>query len=119
MSRTSVYPEDFATVLSETVVGHRVVSAKEDSITLDNGVMVTLSGSSDCCAWGDVSVLASTLANTEHVITAVTENEQGMGATWFVMADAHQVLQLTGDWDPSNGYYFYGFYVYVEEATNE
>lgn len=117
INKTSVDPWGFPSLLAETVVGHRVVSAEDDSITLDNGVKVTLTGSSDCCAWGDVSVLASTLAKTEHVITAVTESEEGdQSARWFIMADTHEVLQLSGEWESSNGYYFYGFYLTVEDT---
>ena len=113
MSKVSVYPEELTGVLAKTIVGHRVVSAENDVITLDNGVTVTLTGSSDCCAWGDISVLAETLANTEHVITAVAESGGDESATWFILADTHQVLRLSGEWEPSNGYYFYGFYVEV------
>lgn len=107
------YPDQFPSKLAELVVGHRVVSARGDSITLDRGVTVTLEGSSDCCAWGNIEVLAQTLANTEHVVTSVAESSEDESATWFIMADAHQVLQLSGEWDPSNGYYFYGFYITV------
>lgn len=112
----SVYPEEFRSELESTLVGHRIVAASGNTVTLDNGQKYRLEGSSDCCAWADISVLAETLANSEHVITSVTQEFESDEATWFIMADTHNVLQIDGEWNESNGYYFYGFSI---EATSE
>lgn len=111
----SSYPEYFVDDLKSVVVGKRIVAAKDNIVTLDDGTKYALEGSSDCCAWAGINVIADTLANSEHVITAVYENMEDSNATWVIMADAHKVLQIEGEWNESSGYYFYGFSI---EATN-
>lgn len=120
---TSAYPYEFGSLLEGIVVGQKIVAADGDKITLSNGTTVRLTGSSDCCAWGSVDVLAASLVDTDHVITSVKEkdttdpNERYTDqASWFIMADHQKVLQIDGEWDPSSGYYFYGFYVDVVPA---
>ena len=111
--RDSVYPEDLAPALEKLVVGHRIVAAKDDTLTLDNGVTITIDGSSDCCAWGDASL--GPLVNSESVITSVTytEDDRDEKAQVFLLTNAGPALVINQEWDASNGYYFYGLYLTV------
>ena len=118
---THVYPEEFTNSITELVVGQKIVSVIGDTFTLDNGKMVTLTGTSDCCAWGDIGVDAATFIGVDHVITSVKEvmHEHYREAQWFLLADMREVLRLSGEWDESNGYYMYGFNIQVRETSND
>ena len=124
-------PENVA-ALSESVVGHRIVSAeKQDSLprsgdsfrwrndglllTLDDGRRVALANSDDCCAHTELEAFLLHPERVEHVITGVGTTD---GYTrWHVYADAGDVLELTVGWSSGNPFYYgYGFEIDVLPA---
>lgn len=113
-----------AEALAKEVVGHRIVSVEKIveskrwyenvyvEIHLDNGKVVFLEDSHDCCAYTQVNKFLLNAANIDHVITGVsTENDY---ETWHIYASMGDVLTLDVGYDPSNGYYAYGFDIQVK-----
>lgn len=113
MSRQSIEHEELADRLREVVIGHRLISVDGETITLDNGTRIKISGSSDCCAWGDATL--GKIVDSEHVITGVRSVDDGnkSEATVFLMTDAGSAMEIAQEWDESSGYYFYGLYFTV------
>lgn len=112
--------EDFA----EKIVGHRIVKveATEEGrwhggiqFTLDDGRVVELGDTSDCCAYTvleDFKVLAD-LSEVDHVITAVT-TEDGY-QKWHIYASGIPVVDLDVAWSEGSGYYGFGFSITVKD----
>lgn len=119
-----------AWALADAVVGHRIVSAENGSLsvdlygsgrvydasglilTLDNGSRVLMRGQGDCCAFAEVEAFLLNPCLVDHVITGVA-TEDGY-QKWFVYADMGDVLKLTVDWSSGNfPYYAYGFSIHV------
>lgn len=117
----SIEQDQLADKLREVVIGRKLVSADGDVITLDNGTKIRIEGSSDCCAWGAATV--GKIIDSEHVITGVSsedlDQEEDYGpqrARVFLMTTAGSAMEISQEWDESNGYYFYGLYLNVTEA---
>ena len=114
--------------LRDEVVGHRIVNVEKArppetdwgyrndalAITLDNGKVVYLENTDDCCA---ITELQSFLWNAEkidHVITGVgtTDGYQ----TWHIYADMGDVLAIQLEWSCGNPFYYgYGFNITVTD----
>lgn len=110
---------------TDAVVGHRIVNVTRDTearwdkstyITLDNGKVVELNDTSECCAY---TALRSFLLNVDlvdHIITGVRTEDNY--ETWHIYADMGDVLKLELDWSEGNfPYYGYGFYINVRDAS--
>lgn len=120
-------PEN-VTDLEKNVVGHRIVSVRENveipeegahwwykrgtEITLDNGKRVFLSDTKDCCARTELEKFLLHPEMVDHVITGVGTTE---GYTvWHVYADFGDVLELSVDWSCGNPFWYaYGFNITV------
>lgn len=116
MTYAGIEQEELADRLREVVIGRKLVSVEGETITLDNGTRIKISGSSDCCAWGDATL--GKIVDSEHVITGVRSVDDGKKseATVFLMTDAGSAMEIAQEWDESNGYYFYGLYFTVTAA---
>jgi hypothetical protein len=80
-------------------------------IELKNGTTVQMVDSYECCAFTELNKFLINFENIEHVITGVsTENNY---ETWHIYAAMGDVLTLDVGYDPSNGYYGYGFEINV------
>lgn len=118
--------------LSHAVVGHRIVSAQNETttierwgnsyknehfvITLDDGTKVALVDDGDCCAYTTLRAFLLNVEKIDHVITAVkTTNDY---TRWHILADMEAVLELTVDWSEGSGYYSYGFNVVVKAVDS-
>lgn len=117
--------------LSETVVGHRIVSVEKDvplpegtesiygitgtALTLDSGKRVFLVEVADCCAFTELEAFLLHPERVDHVITGVGTTE---GYThWHIYADMGDVLELTISWSCGNPFYYaYGFDILVVDA---
>jgi len=107
----SAYGDGWLSVL----VGQRVVSATDDTLTLSDGTTVTFDTTNDdCCSWIELTRLTT----TDHIITAarLEDNEDetgGEGAyrAWLhvVTAEAGELNLAEANGDASNGYYLHGF----------
>jgi hypothetical protein len=106
----SAYRDEWLSVL----VGQRVVSATEDTLTLSDGTTVTFDTTNDdCCSWIELE----SLTTTDHIITAARfdDNEDetgGEGAyrAWLhVVTEAGELNIAEASGDASNGYYLHGF----------
>ena len=119
MDYSGIEQYELADRLRETVVGRKLVSAEGETITLDNGAKIRIEGSSDCCAWGDATI--GKVIDSEHVITGVRSVGDGDygKATVFLMTDAGSAMEISQEWDESNGYYFYGLYFTVTEGLDD
>lgn len=113
MTYDGIEQEELADRLREVVIGHKLVAVEGETMTLDNGTRIKISGSSDCCAWGDATL--GKIVDSEHVITGVRGVDDGDAnkATVFLMTEAGSAMEIAQEWDESNGYYFYGLYFTV------
>ena len=109
--------------LRAAVVGHRIVrvETKQDGtpnacarLTLDDGATVRIGPQWDCCAYTELRGVIERLPGADHVITDV-RTDSGY-ETWFIVADAGDVLQLNAEWCEGTGYYAYGFDIVVNRA---
>jgi len=108
--------ESVAEELEEVLVGRRIVSAEQVpakgwydahlKLTLDNGKVVEVQDTSDCCAYGEVSAFLLNPDSVDHVITSVRGADNY--TEFFVLADMVQVLKLDTSWSEGSGYYSYG-----------
>lgn len=109
--------------LVQAVVGHKIVNVEQMSgsyddyllITLDNGKIVELHDSGDCCAYTAVHEFLFNATSVDHIITAVKVEDDYQ--TWHVLADMEEVLKLDVGWSEGSGYYSYGFYINVRDAV--
>src|ERR1700742_3783212 len=109
--------------LAETVVGHRIVSAKRETlpakryswsddvddveqfvITLDDGTKVGLVDTNDCCAGTDLSAFLLHPERVDHIITGV--GTTGGYTKWHIYADMGDVLELSVSWSCGNPFYY-------------
>lgn len=106
--------EDFAKLL----VGHRVTSDGDYTLTLDNGTRLIIEPNEGCggcsAGWYDVDFLNG----TDNAITSVEieyGDEDTDVFTLFVYADSirTELFQVTGD--VGNGYYGSGFKIRVKK----
>jgi hypothetical protein len=97
-----------------TLVGHRVIEATDDTLILDNGTRLTFETSeSSCCSFIELTKLAT----TDHVITSAKfdDNEDETGGegeyrAWLhVVTEAGELNIAEADGNASNGYYLHGF----------
>lgn len=118
--------------LAEAVVGHRIVSAEKRDVpsntwsspdyalvlTLDNGTMVTVRDTDDCCAYTTLESFLLHPEAVDHVILGVGTTE---GYTkWHIYADFGDVLTLDVGWSCGNPFYYgYGFSIAVEPVEVE
>lgn len=108
--------EEFA----NAVIGHKIVKYAQDNRTgdvrfiLDNGNVVRLRETGDCCAGTDMRDIMQMLPDIDHVITRVKPNADY--TEWYIMAGMDELLKLEVGWSAGTGYYMYGFIIEVEEA---
>lgn len=113
--------------LRESIVGHRIVSARKGRIsenygwrqhglilTLDTGREVTLADTDDCCAYTQLNKFLLHPERVDHVITGVGTTDDYM--RWHIYADVGDVLELDVEWSPGNAFYYgYGFDIEVRD----
>lgn len=117
-------------LLREQVVGHRIVKIEEKAkpiqpehswnrdvgllLTLDDGRIVQLIDTDDCCAYTATEEVIRHLDQIDHVITGVGTTE---GYTkWHIYADLGDVLEVQVGWSCGNPFYYaYGFDIVVVE----
>lgn len=130
-------PRSIAT-LAAAIVGHRIVKVDRSSferpwregskfydthsrgvrLTLDNGTVVRLADTSDCCAYTDLDDVIQHLPDLDHIVTAVTSTNGY--ARWHILADLGEVLELKVDWSPGNAFYYaFGFVIDVLPAGGD
>lgn len=114
-------------VLAEAVIGHRIVSVKEETvegrwygvvtatvITLDNGKRVALADTNDCCAYTELKEFFLHPESVDHMILGVGTTDGY--ATWHIYADFGDVMELKVGWSCGNPFYYgYGFDITVED----
>ncbi len=129
MSNLKIEQHDYtmlknAEELEKLVVGQKIAEVRQVErptryndiekwleIELKNGTTVQMVDSYDCCAFTELNKFLINFENIEHVITGVsTENNY---ETWHIYAAMGDVLTLDVGYDPSNGYYGYGFEINV------
>lgn len=114
--------QDSVDDLVQAVVGHKIVSVSQESgnyedyllITLDNGKIVEMHDSGDCCAYTTVYEFLFNADSVDHIITAVKVEDDYQ--VWHVLADMEEVLKLDVSWSEGSGYYSYGFYITVRDS---
>lgn len=103
--------------LADVVVGHRIKSAERIDgvmhITLDDGKVVEMRGTADCCAYTELESFLLHADRIDHIITGVGTTE---GYTvWHVFADFGDVMQMRVGWSAGNPFYYgYGFDIQVK-----
>jgi hypothetical protein len=109
--------------MAELLVGRKVVSVTEDTMTLDNDTVLEIAPAGDCCAWYDIRHLGT----VDNIITDVKFESGGFdepkrdGArewyTLFVYADNEKINLLTVEGNEGSGYYGRGYKVRVKEVA--
>ena len=92
--------------LDEHIVGHKIISANSESLTLDSGVVLAFEGAEACCAYS--YVILNNFATIDHVVTAITYGEAGDGSDSYVlhvMAGLDDVLDIEVEQNNTSGYY--------------
>jgi hypothetical protein len=107
---------DNVSEFAATIVGHRIVSAVVDgyhfNITLDNGGVVRMEDTSDCCAYTELESFLLHADKIDHIITGVGTTDGY--TTWHVFADFGDVMQMHVGWSCGNPFYYgYGFDIRV------
>lgn len=83
--------------------------------TLDDGRVVELHDTNDCCAFTEVKDF-EILADLDNVITSVTTVDGYQ--KWYVYAAGIPVVGVYVDWSPGNPYYYgFGFSITVKDAS--
>ena len=115
--------------LRDSVVGHRIVEVNDAAPTrppggwswdtpaldlvLDDGTIVRLANTDDCCAFTSLEKVIRHLPTMDHIITNVTADEDF--TRWHILADFGEVLELEVGWSSGNPFYYgYGFNITVE-----
>ena len=127
---SSSYDDDDGTMpknaeqLAREVVGHRIVSVTKGQntyepyyyeLTLDDGRVVELHETSDCCAFTEVREIVEHLPSIDHIITAVRPNSSY--TEWHLVADFGAVMTLKVEWSSGNPFYYgYGIDIRVRNA---
>ena len=104
--------------ISSLLVGRRVVEVdvSEGTLSLDNGVKISVEGISACCAFYDVT----SLNTVNNIITAawveVDPHPEAEEKTFriFVFADNEKINLATLDGSDGTGYYGTGFSLVVD-----
>lgn len=110
------------------IVGSKIVSVTKEPFSkdygrseglkfvLDNGNVVWLADTDDCCAFTEVEDFKF-LGQGEHAITSVTTEDNFQ--KWYVYAESTPVAEIDVAWSPGNPYYYgFGFEVKVVEKEN-
>jgi hypothetical protein len=107
--------------MAELLVGRKVVSVTEDTMTLDNGTVLEIAPAGGCCAWYEIRHLEA----VDNIITDVKfesgefDEPKRDGAwqwyTLFVYADNEKINLLTVE--GNEGYYGQGYKVRVKEVA--
>lgn len=97
---------------------NRWVSTAALRLTLDNGDVVSLYDTDDCCAYTALLDVIEKLPTVEHIITRVSPSEDY--DEWHILADFGEVMELKVGWSCGNPFYYgYGFDIHVEKATGK
>lgn len=113
--------------LSSSVVGRKIVSAKQEEVetyyggsetalvlTLDDGKRVVLKDSGDCCAYTTLESFFLDPSAVDHMILGVGTTDEY--STWHIYADFGDIMQLEVGWSCGNPFYYgYGFHIDVIE----
>ncbi len=115
-------------LLREAVVGRRIVSVEtgvahadmwgvsNTLITLDDGRVVCLENSADCCAFTALEAFLLHPDKVEHAITGVGTTDGY--TTWHIFADMGDILELTVGWSCGNPFFYsYGFHIEVADPA--
>jgi len=117
--------------LKDAIVGHRIVEVNDSSptkpegayswyepaldLTLDDGTIVRLANTDDCCAFTELGRVIRHLPTMDHIITNVTATDDF--ERWHILADFGEVLELEVGWSCGNPFYYgYGFNITVERG---
>jgi len=120
--------------LASSVVGHRIAEVRvgrtlnsryqgvhysgihDLTLTLDNGRVVTVANTDDCCAHTVLDAFLWNADAIDHVITGV-RTEDGY-TKWYIYADLGDLLELTVSWSAGNPFYYgYGFEITVTDPA--
>lgn len=111
--------------LFRALVGRKIIEAneREDTLTLDDGSVITFEGYGDCCAWANVD----RMSRLDHVITDVrfVENpnsHEGGEDTLSIYALSEgsvdtEIVHIVGD--EGTGCYSYGVRILLNGAQIE
>lgn len=91
------------------LIGRSITKWTKDTITLDNGITLTLFNDHDCCAYalGVFEKLKQHVVITDITVDSVRKEPNSIGEmlTLHLLYDAGDAGQLNLSYSPSNGYY--------------
>lgn len=124
---------DNVETLRQAVVGRKIVSAEKAKvkgrwsysgltdglrITLDDGRIVDLVDTDDCCAYTELKEFFLDPDKVDHAILGVGTTDGY--ETWHIYADLGDIMELKVGWSSGNPFYYgYGFDIMVREPEKE
>lgn len=119
---TRLYSQGDNGEIEALLLGHRVTSATNDTLTLDDGTVLEVTGNEGCaCAYGNYDI--SALNTFDNIITKVElvedmaedySNEYG-DVHLFVYAEGGNSVELIHAEGVDSGYYGTGFSIVVKK----
>jgi len=108
---------DFALEL----VGHKIVSLTDETIILDDGTVLLMHGTADCCAYFDVVGTHAEDGIADNIITAVKTTdldgyEYDEGFRLHILSEATELGYIDIDGTASSGYYCHSIDLEVRRA---
>ena len=109
--------------LAQVLVGRKVVNIKEvygsTELTLDDGTIVALSDTADCCAWYSQEVKNINLLDniiTKAEVKELPEDSEAEDG-WIITILSHdkEIGSINVEGDPTSGYYVHSIIIEVEK----
>lgn len=122
MSNDAVYDHDDKSDIERILIGHKVTKVDKDTLTLDDGTLLTLIGNAGGCSCGSGDYDLVELDGIDNVITKVEFEDSPSGDDYidgsgyyriFVFADNRRVNLATFEGSDGNGYYGTGYSIRV------
>lgn len=110
--------------LAEALVGKSITALEGNRLTLDDGTVLHIEDTSDCCAWYDAEVRAIDLS--DNIVTGVRLDEREGEPDWgrehytlTVLSSSSELLAVDVEGDEGNGYYVHSAFLRIVTKETE
>lgn len=110
--------------LAEALVGKSITTLEGNRLTLDDGTVLHIEDTSDCCAWYDAEVRAIDLS--DNIVTGVRLDEREGEPDWgrehytlTVLSSSSELLAVDVEGDEGNGYYVHSAFLRIVTKETE
>lgn len=108
--------------LAERLIGKSIVSVSGDSMTLNDGTVLELENTGDCCAWftGSLEVIDlsdNAITNVEYIDRGPSDDSDYDEHYSLHILSAHKLIaKVNIDGNATSGYYCHSINLKVKEA---